>query len=68
MSTRNLVAKTHCYRRQRIWDMQDGLSPMVSLATIEGLQAAIRKCPPVELQHAAQELGIHLTEVGMHEC
>jgi hypothetical protein len=68
MSTRNLVAKAYCYRRQRIWDMQDDREPIVSKTTIKGLQVALLKQPHTELQRAAQELGINLAEVGLHEC
>lgn len=68
MCTRNLVAKAFCYRRQLLWDLQDGRTPIINPATIETLQIAVRNRPPLELQRAAHDLGINLAEVGLHEC
>jgi hypothetical protein len=66
MLTRNLLAKTFCYQRQRAWDTQDGLESFISSGTITRLQAELHKRPIAELMQAAKELGITLDK--SYEC
>lgn len=68
MRTRNLLAKTFCYQRQLAWDTRDGLKPLVSPVELKTLQSELRHRPTIELQRAAQELGLNLAEVGFHAC
>jgi hypothetical protein len=57
-STRNLLAKTFCFKRQSRWDAEDGLDSFISSGTIEHLEAQLHKRPIAEVSRAAKELGI----------
>jgi hypothetical protein len=67
-TTRRLLAKAFCYNRQTRWDNHDGLPLLISPTELKTLQERCRHRPAVELQQAAQELGIDLSQVGLHEC
>lgn len=66
--TRNLLAKTFTWQRQSRWGLTEGFGPMISLVGLKTLQSELRHRPPIELQQAAHDLGIHLSEVGLHQC
>lgn len=68
MSTQHLMAKVFCYRRQLAWDSHDGLAPLVSPITVKTLHSELKHRQPSELQQAAQELGIDLAGLKLHEC
>jgi hypothetical protein len=67
-TTRNLLRKTFCYQQQQRWGLQEGFGPLIKSVELKVLQSTLRHRPQTELMQAASELGIALSQAGLHAC